>query len=195
MLDANAGDAGHVGALSCSATAGVGNGVLAVNLGRTGQCPITELVSRDQWRETDPKLSIEIDFNAEIPPFLLLQARRLLESECAALVPKQANAGERQGICEAFVRNVEDNRVHSQPHPGDRLFHIRTAQANSNPAYGLLIQHLLGHCYGSMIQHLQAHSRQGTAAPLQKQTPQNTRGAATPRFGNRVARGKPIWTR
>ena len=29
--------------------------------------------------------------------------------------------------------------------PGDRLFHIRIAQASDNPAYALMIQHLLAH--------------------------------------------------
>lgn len=39
----------------------------------------------------------------------------------------------------------------------DRLFHIRIAQTSGNPAYGFMIDHLLGHRYGSMFRMLQAH--------------------------------------
>jgi len=87
----------------------------------------------------------------------LLQARRLIEPETAALAAQNASDEELQGIRAAFDRNARDNRAHSHTHPGDRLFHIRIAQASGNAAYALLIQHLLGHQYGSMFQRLQAH--------------------------------------
>jgi len=75
----------------------------------------------------------------------------------AALAAKHATDEELAGIREAFERNVQDNRDGSHTHPGDRLFHIRIAQASGNPAYALMIAHLLGHRYGSMFQRLQAH--------------------------------------
>jgi DNA-binding FadR family transcriptional regulator len=86
-----------------------------------------------------------------------LQARRLIEPEAAALAAENASDDELEAIREAFERNARDNREHSHTHPGDRLFHIRIAQASGNPAYALMIQHLLGHQYGSMFQRLQAH--------------------------------------
>ncbi|WP_288474369.1 FadR/GntR family transcriptional regulator [uncultured Pseudomonas sp.] len=117
--------------------------------------PVLELAGRGQWAEMDPELSLALDLDAEIPPFALLQARRLVEPEAAALAASHASASELAGIRAAYGRNVEDNRLGSTTHPGDRLFHIRIAQASGNPAYALLLRHLLGHRYGSMFQLLQ----------------------------------------
>ncbi|TWI58635.1 DNA-binding FadR family transcriptional regulator [Pseudomonas duriflava] len=137
----------------------VGNGVLvcASDPCSTSDASVMELAARGQWVGPDPELGIEVDFNAEIPPFSLLQARRLIEPETAALAAFNASEEELAGIRAAFERNVQDNREGSTTHPGDRLFHIRIAQASGNPAYALMIQHLLGHRYGSMYQRLQAH--------------------------------------
>jgi DNA-binding FadR family transcriptional regulator len=137
----------------------VGNGVLVCEPpGRAlTDEPVMTQVTRDQWKEVDPELGIEVDFSAEIPPFALLQARRLIEPEAAALAAQNAGDEDLDAIREAFERNIRDNRAHSHTHPGDRLFHIRIAQASGNPAYALMIKHLLGHQYGSMFQRLQAH--------------------------------------
>jgi DNA-binding FadR family transcriptional regulator len=137
----------------------VGNGVLVCEPpGRAlTDEPVMTQVTRDQWKEVDPELGIEVDFSAEIPPFALLQARRLIEPEAAALAAQNAGDEDLDAIREAFERNTRDNRAHSHTHPGDRLFHIRIAQASGNPAYALMIKHLLGHQYGSMFQRLQAH--------------------------------------
>ncbi len=106
--------------------------------------------------EPDPELAAEPpDFDAEIPPFSLLQARRLVEPETAALAAERASDEQLSGIREAYARNVEDNRNGSTTHPGDRLLHIRIADASGNPAYALLVRHLLGHKYGAMFQRLQ----------------------------------------
>jgi DNA-binding FadR family transcriptional regulator len=136
----------------------VGNGVLVcANDQRShDDAPVMELAARGQWVGPDPELDIAVDFNAEIPPFSLLQARQHIEPETAALAALNANDEELAGIRAAYERNVRDNREGSTTHPGDRLFHIRIAQASGNPAYALMIQHLLGHRYGSMFQLLQA---------------------------------------
>lgn len=137
----------------------VGNGVLVCEppAQRLSDEPVMTQATRDQWTDIDPELGIEVDFSAEIPPFALLQARRLIEPEAAALAARNASEQELHGIRLAFERNTLDNREGSHTHPGDRLFHIRIAQASGNPAYALMIQHLLGHRYGSMFQRLQAH--------------------------------------
>ncbi|WP_312600629.1 FadR/GntR family transcriptional regulator [Pseudomonas luteola] len=137
----------------------VGNGVLVCAGAQrpADDAPVMELAARGQWIGPDPELDVQVDFNAEIPPFSLLQARQLIEPEAAALAAINASEEELAGIHAAYERNVQDNREGSTTHPGDRLFHIRIAQASGNPAYALMIQHLLGHRYGSMFQRLQAH--------------------------------------
>jgi len=109
---------------------------------------------RNPW-VLDPELGIVANFDAEIPPFSLLQARRLVEPETAALAAGHATDAEITGIEEALQRNIADNRNRSATHPGDRLLHIRIADASGNPAYALLIRHLLGHKYGAMFQRVQ----------------------------------------
>lgn len=140
----------------------VGNGVVVLPrqeaaLGGEPSAPaLKQAASRSGW-EIDPELDIEIgrELDDEIPPFKLLQARRLVEPETAALAAVNASDEQLLSIADAFARNVEDNRNGSQTHPGDRLFHIRIAEASGNPAYLLLVSHLLGRKYGMMFQRLQ----------------------------------------
>ncbi|MEJ4044671.1 FadR/GntR family transcriptional regulator [Erwinia sp. SLM-02] len=134
----------------------VGNGVI-VKARRSNAEPVMAEAGRDQWHEPDDELGINLDFSTELPPFSLLQARLLIEPEAAALAALHASDAEREAIRAAYQQNCEDNRANSQTHPGDRLFHIRIAQASGNPAYGFIIGHLLGHRYGSMFRMLQAH--------------------------------------
>lgn len=115
---------------------------------------LDEAVRRTPW-PLDPELALAADFDAEVPPFALLQARRLVEPEAAALAAEHATEAELAGIVAAYERNIADNREGSTTHPGDRLLHIRIAEASGNPAYALLIRHLLGHQYGAMFQRLQ----------------------------------------
>ncbi|ALV93282.1 MULTISPECIES: FadR/GntR family transcriptional regulator [Pantoea] len=134
----------------------VGNGVI-VKARSGSQEPVMMQAGRDQWNEPDDELGIKLDFSTELPPFSLLQARRLIEPEAAALAARHASQQELEQIREAYLQNCKDNQVQSRTHPGDRLFHIRIAQASGNPAYGFIIGHLLGHRYGSMFKMLQAH--------------------------------------
>jgi len=112
----------------------------------------------EPW-QTDPELAAELDLGQdlerEVPPFALLEARRLVEPEAAALAALNASDEQLAGIAEAYERNVRDNLDGSRTHPGDRLFHIRIAEASGNPAYALLLRHLLGHRYGTLFQRLQ----------------------------------------
>lgn len=137
----------------------VGNGVLVCHPLEQDPSdePVMTLATRGQWAELDPDLDLVVNVDAEVPPFSLLQARQLIEPETAALAAQNATSAELAGIRAAFEQNVQDNRYGSTTHPGDRLFHIRIAQASGNPAYAMLIQHLLGHRYGNMFQRLQVH--------------------------------------
>jgi DNA-binding FadR family transcriptional regulator len=129
----------------------VGDGVMVMAK------PSTVAATHDMPLEFDPELGTDpADFTAEMPPFSLLQARRLIEPETAALAAEHASDEQLAGIREALTRNIEDNRQGSTTHPGDRLLHVRIADASGNPAYALLIRHLLGHKYGAMFQRLQS---------------------------------------
>lgn len=136
----------------------VGDGVQVLDVkpaAVNGGAGVIEQAAHARPWELDPELSVEPDFGAEVPPFSLLQARRLVEPEAAALAAENASEEELAGIREAYQQNISDNMAGSTTHPGDRLLHVRIADASGNPAYALLIRHLLGHKYGSMFQHLQ----------------------------------------
>ena len=134
----------------------VGDGVMVVAKPSTAAAAARQSIDPLPW-EHDPELDVGPgDFDAEVPPFSLLQARRLVEPEAAALAAENASDEQLEGIREALARNVEDNRKGSTTHPGDRLLHVRIADASGNPAYALLVRHLLGHKYGAMFQRLQS---------------------------------------
>lgn len=139
----------------------VGNGVIVCDRGTRRSSataePVMAQAGRDQWADVDDELNIQLDFSAELPPFSLLQTRRLIEPETAALAARHASDEELRLIREAYQQNCFDNRNSSATHPGDRLFHIRIAQASGNPAYAFIIAHLLGHRYGTMFRSLQQH--------------------------------------
>ena len=134
----------------------VGDGVQVIEAapGTTKAGVLSQAARSAPW-ELDPELSVEPDFDAEVPPFSLLQARRLVEPEAAALAAENASDEELAGIREAYEQNMADNEAGSTTHPGDRLLHVRIADASGNPAYALLIRHLLGHKYGAMFQRMQ----------------------------------------
>ncbi|RYJ11722.1 FadR family transcriptional regulator [Rahnella variigena] len=137
----------------------VGNGVIVRQQpskpAAPSQEPVMSQAGRNQWADVDDELNIELDFTAELPPFSLLQTRRLIEPETAALAARNATDDELAAIRLAYEQNCRDNRNGSATHPGDRLFHIRIAQASGNPAYAFIIAHLLGHRYGTMFRSLQ----------------------------------------
>ena len=136
----------------------VGNGVIVCdNASPSSEESVMMQAGRDQWADVDDELDIQLDFSAELPPFSLLQTRRLIEPETAALAARHASEAELALIEQAYQQNCRDNRQASETHPGDRLFHIRIAQASGNPAYAFVIAHLLGHRYGSMFRSLQQH--------------------------------------
>lgn len=133
---------------------GAGMEVLRVPDGAATRDIMAQLV-RINFTEPDPELPVTLDLSAEIPPFALLQARRLVEPEAAALAARHATLMQINGLQAAFARNQRDNREGSRTNPGDRQFHILVAQASGNPAYAMLITLLLGYRYSTLFQHLQ----------------------------------------
>lgn len=134
----------------------VGDGVLVLKpLPEQSRDSLMRRVMHLTRPEPDPELPVTLDLEVEIPPFALLQARKLLEPETAALAAAHATAEQLAGIEAALTQNKEDNRLGSATHPGDRLFHIRIAAASGNAAYEQFMILLLGHRYGGMFQRLQ----------------------------------------
>src|SRR6187455_917489 len=72
---------------------------------------------------------------AEAGPFELLRARYVIEAECAALAAKSAKKVQVQAIADALdVMQHEMDTGEHQPLSGDRLFHMRIAEATGNGA-------------------------------------------------------------
>ena len=81
----------------------VGNGVIVRSQTplAPSQEPVMAQAGRNQWAEIDDELNIELDFNAELPPFSLLQTRLLIEPETAALAARHATDEELAGKASA----------------------------------------------------------------------------------------------
>lgn len=86
-----------------------------------------------------------------ISPFSLLQARLLIEPETAALAAQNMSDEALLAIKQAYLMNVSDNIMGSTTHDGDRLFHIRIAQASGNDAYALILKQLLNEQSGELF--------------------------------------------
>ena len=82
-----------------------------------------------------------------ITPFEVLEARLHIEPYLAELAAKYRTEAQLEQIKEAFLLNVNDNLDQSSDHIGDRLFHIRIAEASQNNAYGFFLKYLLGQHY------------------------------------------------
>lgn len=147
----------------------------------------------------DPELGIALDLGVEVPPFSILQARRAIEPECAALAATHASDAQITQIEAAFRRNVIDNDRGSTTHPGDRLLHIRIAEASGNPAYAMFITQLVGQRYGAMFRRLQRlytpddmprrseHEHAMIVACIQQRRPESARMAMRNHLDNVIA--------
>jgi len=79
------------------------------------------------------------DVAADEPPgpFELLRARYLIEAECAALAAKAARRPQVRAIEAALDDMQREHDAGRQPIAGDRMFHVRIAEATGN---GALVQ-------------------------------------------------------
>lgn len=87
----------------------------------------------------------------ELPPSAIFQARRVIEPEAAALACVHATDLQLQGISEAFDQHVREGALPQPAHSGDRLFHIRIAEASGNPVFHNVMQDLLGRESGPIL--------------------------------------------
>ena len=95
---------------------------------------------------------------AEAGPFELLRARYIIESECAALAAKSAKKPQLDAIAEALDEMQHEMQEHErQPLNGDRLFHLRIAEATGNGALVAVVKLLWDERTGPLYKQLEEH--------------------------------------
>jgi DNA-binding FadR family transcriptional regulator len=94
---------------------------------------------------------------AEAGPFELLRARHVIESECAALAAKSARMAQVDAIGEALEQMARELADEKQPLGGDRLFHLRIAEATGNGALVAVVKMLWDERTGPLYQQLEHH--------------------------------------
>jgi DNA-binding FadR family transcriptional regulator len=96
--------------------------------------------------------------DAQAGPFELLRARYVIEAECAALAAKSANKAQVQAIAEALTQMQHEMDV-GEHHPvgGDRLFHLRIAEATGNGALVAVVKMLWEERTGELYKQLEHH--------------------------------------
>jgi len=95
---------------------------------------------------------------AEAGPFELLRARYVIEAECAALAAKSARKGHLVAIADALdemQREMEAGEHHQLG--GDRLFHLRIAEATGNGALVAVVKMLWEERTGPLYKQLEHH--------------------------------------
>jgi DNA-binding FadR family transcriptional regulator len=91
-------------------------------------------------------------------PFELLRARWIIESECAAWAAKAAKRPQIGAIEDALqqMQSVKDKEKR-QPLAGDRLFHLRIAEATGNSALVAVVKMLWEERMGPLFTRLEHH--------------------------------------
>ena len=91
-------------------------------------------------------------------PFELLRARWIIESECAAWAAKAAKRPQIGAIEDALLQmqSVKDKEKR-QPLTGDRLFHLRIAEATGNGALVVVVKMLWEERMGPLFTRLEHH--------------------------------------
>jgi len=82
------------------------------------------------------------DAAEEESPFDVLRARRVVEAETAALAARHATTAQVAAIAEAFAQLAADMRANRARSEGDRLFHVRIAEAGGNRALAAIVRDL-----------------------------------------------------
>jgi len=90
-------------------------------------------------------------------PFELIAARRLIESECAALAARQAGASEVKRIRAALTAMDRDRKRGEMPLGNDRRFHLEIAEASGNSALSLAVRTLWDQRTGPLFLRLEHH--------------------------------------
>jgi len=95
--------------------------------------------------------------DAAAGPFELMRARYTIESECAALAAKSAKKAQIAALEEALEMMEREFAQETQPIAGDRLFHLRIAEATGNGALVAVVKMLWEERLGPLYQRLEHH--------------------------------------
>ena len=90
-------------------------------------------------------------------PFELLRARRVIESECAALAAKAAKRAQLHAIETALGEMEHELAAGREPLPADRQFHLRIAEATGNGALVHIVRLLWHERMGELFKRLEDH--------------------------------------
>ncbi|HSU42925.1 MAG TPA: FadR/GntR family transcriptional regulator [Casimicrobiaceae bacterium] len=90
-------------------------------------------------------------------PFELLRARRVIESECAAVAAKEARRAQLHAIDMALDAMEQELAAGREPLPADRQFHLRIAEATGNGALVHVVRLLWDERMGELFKRLEDH--------------------------------------
>jgi DNA-binding FadR family transcriptional regulator len=110
-------------------------------------------VTRAGQRAAAPRLA------ADSGPFEVIHARRLIESECAALAARDGTAAQIRAIKQAFERlmRAPDGRSNEATLEDDRRFHQCIAEASNNSALVMVVGVLWEQRMGPLFMQLENH--------------------------------------
>jgi len=97
------------------------------------------------------------EMTADSGPFELIDARLLIESECAALAAKKASEAQVRGIRAALEKMKRERSRGMMPLESDRDFHQRIAQGSGNSALALTVKTLWDQRTGPLFLRLEHH--------------------------------------
>ena len=101
--------------------------------------------------------AIDVGVHASAGPFELMRARYTIESECAALAAKSVKRLQLAALEEALDQMQREFDGQKQPLGGDRLFHLRIAEATGNGALVAVVRMLWEMRMGPLYQRLEHH--------------------------------------
>jgi len=106
---------------------------------------------------TGVKPGHEGDGGAAAGPFELLRARYVIEGETAALAAKSARKAQVHAIEETLATMEHELGEDRQPLGGDRMFHVRIAEATGNGALVAVVEMLWEDRTGPLYKQLEHH--------------------------------------
>jgi DNA-binding FadR family transcriptional regulator len=107
----------------------------------------------DRAARTEPAATLAEDSG----PFELMEARRLIEAECAGLAAKHATKAHVRAMEDALDEMEAQRARGNMPLEADRSFHLRIAEASGNSALALVVKTLWAQRTGPLFLRLERH--------------------------------------